>query len=131
MYSVGTSCGNRACSPDTIASFIQQTIVELHSFREEIRRSERRESVAIPIIVTPLDENLNPVGAEFSAVTRDVCCSGIGLFHTKHITARWVEIEMSTPATHQELRLLAEVHHCTRVGKFFLIGCQFTTSQAE
>ncbi len=131
MYSVGTSCGNRACSPDTIASFIQQTIVELHSFHEEIRRSERRESVAIPLIVTPLDENLNPTGDEFSAVTRDVCCSGIGLFHTKRLTAPWLEIEMSTPVTCQEMRLLAKVQHCTPVGKFFLIGCQFAAAQGE
>lgn len=128
MVNVAASSHGRACSPDTIASFIQQTIVELESFKDGIRRAETRESVAIPINVTPLNEHLEPVGAEFYAVTRDVSCGGIGLFHTAPVTAPWLEIEMSTPATHQELRLLAHVQHCTPIGKFFLIGCHFTAS---
>ena len=126
MNNVAVSSNGRACSPDTIASFIQQTIVELESFKDGIRRTETRESVAIPLNVTPLNETLEPTGAEFYAVTRDVSCAGIGLFHTEPVTAAWLEIEMSTPATHHELRLLAHVQHCTRIGKFFLIGCQFT-----
>ena len=128
MNNVAVFSPDRACSPDTIASFIQQTIVELESFKDGIRRSETRESAAIPIIVTPLNENLEAVGAAFYAVTRDVSCGGIGLFHTEPVTASWLEIEMSTPATRCELRLLAHVQHCTPIGKFFLIGCQFTAS---
>ena len=131
MVNVVVASRSRVCSPDTIASFIQQTIVELESFKVGMRRAESRESAAIPIFVAPLNENLEPVGAEFYAVTRDVSCGGIGLFHTKPVTARWLEIEMSTPATRQELRLLAQVQHCTPIGKFFLIGCRFATAGDE
>ena len=131
MDNAAVASPSRACSPDTIASFIQQTIVELQSFKEEIRRAETREAAAIPVIVTPLNENLEPAEAEFYAVTRDVSCGGIGLFHTAPVTARWLEIEMSTPATRHELRLLAHVQHCTPIGKFFLIGCRFTACVDE
>ena len=131
MVDASVTSVSQACSPDTIASFIQQTIVEVQSFKEGIRRAEPREAAAIPVLVTPLSENLEPTGAEFYAVTRDVSCGGIGLFHTEAVTARWLEVEISTPATHRELRLLVHVQHCTPIGKFFLIGCRFATSGDE
>ncbi len=113
-------------SPDVIASFMQQVILEYVNYGRDHRRSEPREAVAIPVQVQPLDNQLQPTGEGFSAITRDISYAGIGLFHRFPIDQGLLQISMSAPETHEEMRLLARIEHCTRCGQFFIIGCNFT-----
>ena len=70
-------------SPDVIASFMQQVIVQYQGFGGAFRRAEPREMVAVPVRVLPLSDDLQPAGPPFDAVTRDLSCGGIGIFHTQ------------------------------------------------
>lgn len=110
---------------DVIASFMQQMIVHYQQYGESYRRKEPRETVAVPVCVVPLTEELLPAGEPFEALTRDISCSGVGLFHLQKVTAPYVSIEMAAPETRQVIRLLAKVEHCTRFGGFFIVGCRF------
>ena len=115
-------------SSDVIAAFMQEVIVQYHSFGGQFRRLEPRESVAIPVRVCPLSEDLKLDGETFLAVTRDVSCSGIGFFHTRAIDSPFVQVVISSPETSSEMNLLARVEHCTPCGGFVIIGCRIVGS---
>jgi len=112
-------------SPDAIASFFQDIILEYHNFRRLVRRSEPREPAAIPVQIVRLDEALEPVGEPFYAVTRDISLGGAGIFHHCPVDAHHVLLEFDSPFTDERLRLIAKVEHCTPCGKYFVLGCRF------
>ena len=116
---------------DVIASFMQQMIVHYQGYGEAYRRKEPRETVAVPVRVSPLTDELQPVGEPFEALTRDISCSGVGLFHLQPVDAPYVSIEMATPETQQVIRLLAKVEHCTRFGSFYIVGCRFAAIYSD
>ena len=115
-------------SSEVIAAFMQQVIVQYYSFGGHFRRVEPRESVAIPIRLCPLDESFEPQGDEFNAVTRDVSCSGIGVFHTRTIETPFVKITIAAPETGHQMNLLARVEHCTPCGDYQIVGCRLVGS---
>lgn len=118
-------------SPDVIAAFMQQTIVEYQNYGMLHRRSEPRECVAIPIRVQCLNEALEPIGEPFHSITRDISCGGMGLFHGHRIDARYLQIIMRAPQSHEQMRLLAKVEHQTRCGGYYLIGCRFAGNSEQ
>jgi hypothetical protein len=87
------------------------------------RRVEVREPAAIPVFVQPLDDQLQPVGEEFAAVTRDISCGGLGFFHTRPVAPGLIQIVMEAPDHGQSRKLLGRVEHCTPCGRFFIVGC--------
>lgn len=112
-------------SPDVIAAFMQQAIVEYQNYGVLHRRSEPRECVAIPIRVQCLSETLEPLGEPFYSITRDISCGGLGLFHGNRLEANYLQITMQAPQSHEQMKLLAKVEHQTRCGGYVLIGCRF------
>jgi hypothetical protein len=115
-------------SPEQIATFMQQVIVQYQAFADDYRRSEPREPVAVPVNVVPLDDDLRAIDPAFDAVTRDVSCGGLGIFHSEPIGSPYVQIAVESPETHEVMRLLARVEHCTPCGAFYIVGCRFTDS---
>ena len=114
----------RHVTPDQIATFMQDMIVQYQQVSPNCRRrSEPRESVAIPVRVQPLDDAYQPLGEPFAVVTRDMSCGGVGFFHTERIDAKWIRICLSTPYHSGTMNLLAHIEHCTRWGDFYLVGC--------
>ncbi len=116
---------DRECSPDVLALFMQEVIVEYNSYRKLVRRSEPREPVAIPVLARPVDADLNSAGDPFHAVTRDISHGGVGLFHTRPIDCGWLELTFSSPHSGKEMTILATVEHCTPCGRYFILGCRF------
>jgi hypothetical protein len=110
-------------TPDEIASFMQDVIVQYQQRTVSSRRAEVRETAAIPVFVQPLDDQLQPVGEEFAAVTRDVSVGGLGLFHTRPVPLGLVQIVMEAPDHGQSRKLLGRVEHSTPCGRFFIVGC--------
>jgi hypothetical protein len=119
-------------SQDVITAFIQQVILQYHAYADLYRRAEQRESVAVPVLVQPLDLDLQPLGGPFEAVTRDVSPSGIGLFVSRSIEVpSWMTVTIRTPETLRELRLIAHVEHCTPCGGMYIVGCRFADVMPE
>lgn len=116
---------------DVIASFMQQMIVHYQGYCEAYRRKDPRETVAVPVRVSPLTDDLQPVGEPFEALTRDISFSGVGLFHLQPVDAPYVLIELTAPETLQVFRLLAKVEHCTRFGSFYIVGCRFAAVYSD
>ena len=112
-------------SQDVISSFMQRTILQYQNYGNSFRRTEPREIVAIPVSIRPLNESYESNGERSYCVTRDVSCAGVGLFHTEPINSSFIEIDLVTPESGEEMRILASVEHCTPCGDFFLIGCRF------
>ncbi len=112
-------------TPDQIASFMQDVIVQCQQVSPAFgRRAEPRESVAIPIRVQQLDDDLRPIGCAKSVVTRDLSCSGIGFFHTERLENGPLRICLTAPYSSATMNLLANIEHCTRVGDFYIVGCR-------
>lgn len=120
-----TSSVKRAMTPDSLALFLQEIIVEFESYKKNVRRSEVRETVSIPVEARRLDEEFNPVGDEFHMVTRDVSCNGVGLFHLESLEPGPIELTLTSPVSDRALRIVANVEHCTAIGKYFMVGCRF------
>ena len=116
---------------DAIASFMQDVIVQYNSYVGGYRRSEPRESVAIPISITPLDHSFGPNGTSFPSVTRDLSCGGIGFFHNEPIDAPFLELLVEMPDSNRAMSLLARVEHCTPCGGYYIIGCRFVGEADE
>ena len=116
-----------AVSRESLALFLQEIIVEYDSYRKNVRRSEPRETVSIPVEATLLNENLEPVGASFHLVTRDISSNGVGLFYNAAVEEGPIQLTFSSPVSGSDLRLIAHVEHCTPCGQYFIIGCRFTS----
>lgn len=114
-------------SRESLALFLQEIIVEYDSYRKNVRRSEPRESVSIPVEATVLNENFEPATAPFHMVTRDISCNGVGLFYNAAVEPGPIQLTFSSPVSGSEVRLMANVEHCTACGHYFIIGCRFTT----
>lgn len=113
-------------SHETLALFLQEIIVEYASYRQNIRRSEDREPVSIPVQARQLTPELQPVGEPFHMVTRDISCHGVGLFHLENVEPGPIQLTFSSPVSGAEINLIASVEHCTPCGHYFIIGCRFS-----
>ena len=87
------------------------------------RRSETRQPLVLPVLVQPLDEDSTPVGEAFSAVTRDISPSGVGLIAAQPIRHKQLALQMHL--AHEEVNVIAEVRWCKPMGPFEGIGCRF------
>lgn len=128
---VFTQLPNGVASPDLLAAYLQELIVEYESYKKQFRRVEDREPVSIPVEAIKLDENLEPCSEPFHMVTRDMSFCGVGMFHTEIVDADYVILRFSSPVSLEIINVLAKVEHCTPCGKYFIIGCHFVPDLLE
>lgn len=112
-------------SPEVIASFMQQVIVQYQNYGTHHRRTEPREAIAIPVQVQRLEDDLTPVAEPKAAITRDISVGGIGLFLGERIERGMLRIRMVAPESHEQMQILAQIEHCTPCGGYYIIGCRF------
>jgi hypothetical protein len=55
------------------------------SRHEREQRQSNRRPLIIEVIALPLDEQLQPIGGSFVAVTRDISTCGVSLVHTTRV----------------------------------------------
>lgn len=112
-------------SSDVLALHLQDIIVEYESYRENCGRTERRESVAVPVEATLLDEEHQPIAAPFHMVSRDISVSGMGLFNSEHVVCGPVLLKFTSPVSRAQFSVIACIEHCSPCGVFFILGCRF------
>jgi len=110
--------------PEKVVSFVQRLVQEVGAPSKQDRRSQPRKAICVPVIVHPLDEQFQPRGEPFSAVTKDISGGGVGLIHSEVIDSAYLQIEFTIP-NEQQMSLLGHVRHCTRCGPSYHIGARF------
>lgn len=113
----------------SMQEFVAELQQEFSHYRgPECREQERIEAPPIPVIVQPLDQQMEPQGKPFSAVLRNISPSGIGLSFGEHVEAEYVEIQGVLPSG-KVFTTMIHVRHCTPTG--VMIGGNFLESQAH
>ena len=116
-------------SEDELAANLQEIIGEYENYKQKIRRSESREAISIPVEATLLDDSYHPIAESFHVVTRDISSRGVGVFHDRVVTGKYIYLKFHSPVSFQDFGVIASVEHCTPCGKYFIIGCRFLTEQ--
>jgi len=81
--------------------------------------------MAISVLVQPVDEESNAVGAPFTAMTRDLSPKGIGLVHTAPIEHKLLALRMSLGG--EEVDLVAAVLWCRTLGPYYYVGANIVS----
>ena len=91
------------------------------------RRSIERMNVTMPVRVTALNDDFEPLDYHYHAVTRNLSISGVGLVTTNPIGRSYVMLTFE-PYHGEVCSVFAKVIHCNDVGYYFQVGCEFVAS---
>jgi len=116
--------------PEEIAEFVQRIVGRLTHYRGKERRGERRHRLAIPLLAVPLNEELQPVGDAFAAVSRDISSRGVALYYTCPVESPFLAVEL-TDHEGRKLQAAIEVLRCEPVDSFHEVAGKFVTKVYE
>lgn len=111
-------------SPEALARFVQQNLSSVRPILDE-RRAAPRYRITAPVATLPLTEHYRPAGPAFEAVCRDISATGIAVYHTRAVAAKYLLIDLVMPSG-KSTRLIAEVVRCRLDGRFYEIAGRFT-----
>jgi len=114
---VTAGVGNWPPQPQRVR-FVQKVI---HHARSD-RRAALRCPVSIPVKATPLNDQRQPAGEPFTAVTRDISIKGICMHHVRPVECRYLQLELGD-SDHDTV--VMEVVRCRAAGPFFEIAGPF------
>ena len=117
-----------ACSAQQIRSFVNEIESTYLLDRPGNIGTEQREverlTVTMPVSITPLDENKQPLSYELNAITRDLSCKGVGLVATSPVAQDYVMLTLQ-PFHGKSFDVIAKVIYCNDLGYYFQVGCEF------
>jgi len=93
------------------------------------RRALPRCPVSIPVKATPLNDQQQPAGEMFTAVTRDISLQGICIHHVRPVECRYLQLSLGDVGDNQ--LTVMEVLRCRAVGSFFEIAGRFVGSRNQ
>lgn len=118
-------------SAGAIRSFIKDVevayLLECSRFKDAERRSVGRMDVTMPVHVTALDDQWEPLDYHYHAVTRNLSHKGVGLVTTNPIGRRYVQLTFE-PYLGEPFTIVARVIHCSDIGYYFQVGCEFVSA---
>ena len=110
--------------PPEIAVLIQRLAPDAYDGPE--RRHDERQPLVALVSAIPVDEQAQPIGEEFTVVTRNISTKGISLFHTAPIETEFLAIEL--PGNEEpKTQVVIRVVHSRSVGHAHEIGGEFVT----
>jgi hypothetical protein len=89
----------------------------------EKRRAPRFRLVTL-VPAAPLDEEFQPCGEPFLAVSMDISTCGLGMVHSRMVTCKNLALEIAPPGG-KPTRVIARVVRCRPFNGAFFIGCEF------
>jgi hypothetical protein len=98
-----TSYGYTGTVPQELVDFARRQLVNATLYRGDERRREERHPMMVPVLAVGVDENNQPLGEPFEAITRDVAATSIGLFHAEPILHDRLAIHMTLANTDVDL----------------------------
>ena len=109
-----------------LVSFAQRQL-QNERFYERVyrveRRQEPRESLVVPVLAQPVDQDGEPFGEAFSVVSRDISSSSIGLILPK--PAHHQRLALRFCLNEEVVKVVIEVLWCKPMGPFELLGGRF------
>jgi hypothetical protein len=116
---------NLASSRSAVDDFV--AAVERNEQRDDERRKEQRKPVCADVIAVPLDENRQPCGEAFLALTRNISRGGIAILHTERVTAPYLLLRIET-GRHQSIQTVVRVVRARSFYQFTEISGRFELS---
>ena len=113
--------------PERVANFIRRVIRGEKFYPGAERRNSLRYPITMPVKATPLDDRQQPIGESFLAVTRDISIGGLCMYHLEAVSARFLQLEL-TSQSDEQLHVVLEVVRCRQTGPFFEIAGRFVGS---
>ena len=107
--------------PPELVTFARRLVSEL-AYDKKNRREDRHH-FAVAVEVQSLDDDRQPDGEPFVAVTRDLSGSGLGLLVSQHLRAKFVQVIFTTKEGRKPLTI--EVLRCRALGRFYDVGGRF------
>jgi hypothetical protein len=86
-----------------LVDFARRQLVNATLYKGDERRREDRHPMMVPVLAVAVDENNQPLGDPFEAITRDVAATSIGLFHAEPIKHDRLAIHMTLANTDVDL----------------------------
>ncbi len=91
---------------------------------ENERRAADRFNITIPVLVTPIRDDLTPRPLELQGMTRDISETGVGFVLNNPVDGNYLLLEFE-PYDQRPLSLIAKFIYCEEDGFYFRIGCEF------
>jgi hypothetical protein len=113
----------------TSRSTINQFVRGLSRSRvsDDERRSEKRRPVVLNIIAVPLDEDRNPCGEPFLALSRNISRGGIALLHTEMVKSPYLLLRIET-LRHEVIQAVVQVVRARNFYQFTEISGRFVAN---
>jgi len=94
-------------------------------------RCEERYQASLPVTVTPVDNDMQPVDESFDAITRDMSSRGLALFVAKKLDSRckYLIVQVMDFDGQTKLDATMEVLRCQPNGHLYTVGGQFVFSK--
>jgi hypothetical protein len=127
MINLVSQLNDSPSSAEQIAFFVESLAREYYADGPD-RRSEPRYKMTIPLVAQPIDDQLQPTGPVFRAVTRDISAHGIGMLSQDPTRAEFLALQLQLP-TSTEIALFVRVLRCEPLGFYYDIGGRFFTGR--
>jgi hypothetical protein len=108
-------------APDSIRMFVERLTKLGTPVVEFERRKHPRYRIVKPIVVVPVNENNEPVGRAFEAISRDLSTGGISFIHTRAAKASRMVVEL-TGAQGDRKQLAIQILRCRPWNHFYEIA---------
>src|SRR5690348_12302708 len=115
-----------ADTKEAITSLVRGLIEQSHHEFVVERRQQHRHPLTTPVNITPLGQDQQPLGDEFSALTYDISTAGISFLHTTPVEHRYLMVRFPQVAPGPR-GLVVEVLRWTEAGPFWIIAGRFRT----
>ena len=122
--------GDKLHSPPTeLLRFVHRVAEE--TLRDHVEeRQFPRYKLTVEVWVQPVNSDFEPLGDPFTAVSRDISTSGIGLMHTRAIRDKYLWLRLATQGG-GTMNVVVEVLRCRPIGMFYDIGAKFVAKLDE
>jgi c-di-GMP-binding flagellar brake protein YcgR len=113
--------------PELIAAFVSTMTSRLipNTINRE-RRSEPRYTISAIIEAQPVDDEFQPTGERFKAVTRDISAGGISFTHNRLVETKHLAVRLTNPVGEQ-LQTVMQILRCQRHNRTWDIAGTFVT----
>ena len=109
--------GDTANLSKELADFARRQLVNATLNGGIDRRREKRHAMMVPVLAVPVDDQNQPLGDPFQAITRDLCATSVGLIHADPIEHDRLAIAMTIADTN--VNLVISMTRKTPMGPFY------------